>query len=255
MSESFSQFYDALASDYDAMTGFDQRFAAEQGFFASMVKKYGITSALDAGCGTGAHALLLARLGVAVTAVDASEEMLRAAARHAEVMHLPLTLHRVDLFHDTGSIQERFDAVFCMGNTIVHAASAAEAQKTIGGLLDLLNPGGLLVVQLLNFEKILIERPRVISLKTVGDVSYTRYYSYLDDAIVFKILTMRRKDTRVTRTLIATRLCPLRREDLIEPLTSHGLIPLFYGGIDFSAFDAARSKDILLVCQLRNTSS
>ena len=255
MSESFSQFYNALASDYDAMTGFDQRFAAEQGFFASMVEKYNITTVLDAGCGTGAHALLLARLGVAVTAVDASEEMLRTAARHAEAMHLPLTLQRVDLFHDTGSIQERFDAVFCMGNTIAHAASAAEAQKTIGGLLSLLRPGGILVLQLLNFERILKDRPRMINRRIAGDVTYVRYYSYLYDSIVFKILTIRRKDARVTRKLITTKLCPLLLPDLREAFTSSGLIPLTYGGIDFSSFDPARSKDLLVVCQLRNISS
>lgn len=254
MSESFSQFYDALASDYDAMTGFDQRIKAEQGFFASMVEKYNITTALDAGCGTGAHALLLAHLGVAVTAVDASEEMLRTAARHAEAMHLPLTLQWVDLFHDTGSIQERFDAVFCMGNTIAHAASAAEAQKTIGGLLSLLRPEGILVLQLLNFERILKDRPRLINRRTVGDVSYVRYYSYLHDSIVFKILTIRRKDDRVTRKLIATRLCPLLLPDLTEAFISSGPTPLTYGGIDFSPFDPVRSKDLLVVCQLRNIS-
>ena len=252
MTESFSQFYDALASDYDAMTGFDQRFAAEQGFFASMVKKYNITNALDAGCGTGAHALLLARLGVAVTAVDASEEMLRTAARHAEAMHLPLTLRRVDLFHDTGAIRECFDAVFCMGNTIAHAASAAEAQKTIGGLLSLLRPGGILVLQLLNFDRILKDRPRVINRKSVDEVSYIRYYSYLHDSIDFKILTIRRRDDRVTRKLIATRLCPLLLPDLTEAFASSGLIPLTYGGINFSPFDPARSKNLLLVGQRKN---
>jgi SAM-dependent methyltransferase len=254
MNDSFSQFYDALAADYDAMTGFDQRFAAEQGFFASMVEKYKIKTALDAGCGAGAHALLLARLGVAVTAVDASEEMLRAAAHHADAMRLPVTLRRIDLFRDTDSILERFDAAFCMGNTIAHAGSVDEAQKAIGGLLALLRPGGILVVQLLNFERILKDCPRIINRKTVGDATYVRYYSYDKDTIVFKILTMRRTGARVVRTLITTRLCPLRRKDLAEAFVSSGLTPLMYGGIDFSPFNAAHSKDILVICQLSSIS-
>ena len=170
-------------------------------------------------------------------------------------MHLPLTLKRIDLFHDLDSIKNRFDAVFCMGNTIAHAGSFDEAQKAIGGLLTLLRPGGILVVQLLNFERILKDRPRVINRKIAGNVTYIRYYSYLADSIVFKVLTIRRKDARVTRKLIATRLCPLRREDLTETFTSSRLTPLFYGGIDSSPFDPARSKDLLIVCQLRSNSA
>ena len=253
MNESFLQFYDALAPDYDAMTGFDRRIAAEQAFFASIVKQYGITSAFDAGCGTGVHALLLARLGVAVTAGDISEEMLRTAAHHAEAMHLPLTIRQLDLFYDIDSIHERYNAVFCMGNTIPHAASVGEAQRTVAGLLTLLQPGGILVLQLLNFERILKDRPRIINRKIVGNDTYVRYYSYLYDSIIFKILTMRRKDARVTRKFIATRLCPLRREDLTGVLTSTGADLHAFGGIDGSPFDAVHPKALLLGCQLRST--
>ena len=54
-----TQFYDNLADDYDAMTGFEKRFVHERPFFNLLMQRYGITSALDAGAGTGFHSLLL----------------------------------------------------------------------------------------------------------------------------------------------------------------------------------------------------
>jgi ubiquinone/menaquinone biosynthesis C-methylase UbiE len=67
-----AKFYDALAPDYDTMTGFQKRFVHEKPFFRLLVEKYKIRTVLDAGCGTGFHSLLLAQLGVQVTAIDVS---------------------------------------------------------------------------------------------------------------------------------------------------------------------------------------
>jgi len=44
-------FYDELSADYDAMTGFDKRFAAERPFFRLIVERHNIKSAIDAGRG------------------------------------------------------------------------------------------------------------------------------------------------------------------------------------------------------------
>ncbi len=65
-----ASFYDWLAPDYDLMTGFEKRFAHEEPFFRILLGRQTITTAVDAGCGTGFHSLLLAQLGVSVTAVD-----------------------------------------------------------------------------------------------------------------------------------------------------------------------------------------
>jgi len=64
---SIAKFYDLLAPDYDGMTGFADRFARETPAFQTLVRRYGIRQALDAGCGTGFHSILLSQLGVTVT--------------------------------------------------------------------------------------------------------------------------------------------------------------------------------------------
>src|SRR5512135_1969492 len=85
-------FYDSLASDYDAMTGFEKRLVQERPYFHRLVDRYGLTSAVDAGTGTGMHALLLAQLGVRVTAVDVSPEMLRRLSGHAREMQVEIDI-------------------------------------------------------------------------------------------------------------------------------------------------------------------
>ena len=70
-------FYDTLSDDYDSMTMFEQRLIKEESLFRTLVEKYKIKAALDAGSGTGVHSLLLAQTGVKVTAVDISRKMLQ----------------------------------------------------------------------------------------------------------------------------------------------------------------------------------
>ncbi|MEK6756297.1 MAG: hypothetical protein AABZ02_09115, partial [Bacteroidota bacterium] len=52
-----AEFYDALAPDYDTMTGFEKRFVQERPFFRVLIERFGIKSALDAGCGSGFHSM------------------------------------------------------------------------------------------------------------------------------------------------------------------------------------------------------
>jgi S-adenosylmethionine-dependent methyltransferase len=92
----------------------DLAFANLQDFLPSRAK--GSLCALDLGCGTGATAIRLARLGVQVTALDSSKEMLditQRAAREAGVTKQIELKHGdaaqlANLFH-AGS----FDVVLC----------------------------------------------------------------------------------------------------------------------------------------------
>src|SRR5512134_2992369 len=86
--ETVESFYDRLAADYDAMTTFEKRFVQEEPFFKLLAQRHRIASALDAGSGTGFHSIVLARLGVAVTAVDISSRMLDELSRHTRQLGL-----------------------------------------------------------------------------------------------------------------------------------------------------------------------
>lgn len=95
--------------------------------------------ALDMGCGAGLLAEPLARLGAAVTGVDAAPENVAAARAHAAQAGLAID-------YRTGGVEtlgdESFDLIVSM--EVIEHVAAPEA--FVRGLADRLAPGGLLVL-------------------------------------------------------------------------------------------------------------
>ncbi len=140
--KSAAEFYDTLASDYDRMTGFEGRFIREGPSFKAIAEDHGIAAALDAGCGTGFHSLLLARLGVNVTAVDLSEVMLERLRRHAQRENLSIATVRASFQELQQHLTTPFDGVFCMGNALAHLLTADDLRLALRNFFGLLKPGG-----------------------------------------------------------------------------------------------------------------
>lgn len=96
-------------------------------------------SALDAGCGAGLLCEPLARLGAAVTGVDAAAENIAAASKHAQAMGLAIDYRCGEL--DSLNLPA-FDLV-CSLEVIEHVA---DKPAFVGALADVLAPGGLMVL-------------------------------------------------------------------------------------------------------------
>ena len=79
--------YHDLAASYDSLT-LDVDYDAVVAFYMDILGREGLhpRTAADLACGTGSVALRLAKMGMTVTAVDLSEEMLCVAAQKAESM-------------------------------------------------------------------------------------------------------------------------------------------------------------------------
>jgi len=114
---------------------------------------------LDAGCGSCAHTVRLARRGYQVRAVDFSESALEMARAHLKQTGLDerITLQREDLtrlsFPDAS-----FDYVLCWG-VLMHVPDVARA---VAELARVLRPGGALVVSEGNMHSL-----EAVSLRTL----------------------------------------------------------------------------------------
>jgi len=95
-------------------------------------------SALDVGCGAGLLAEPLARLGAAVTGLDATPEVIAVARDHAAAMGLDID-YRVG---DVQDLEGQFDLITCM-EVVEHVANPA---AFVNALARRLAPGGLLVM-------------------------------------------------------------------------------------------------------------
>lgn len=95
-------------------------------------------TALDVGCGAGLLAEPLARLGAAVTGIDASPELIEVAREHSAAMGLAIDYRAGDV----QALEGRFELVTCM-EVIEHVADPA---AFVTALAKRLAPGGLLVL-------------------------------------------------------------------------------------------------------------
>lgn len=245
--DEIAAFYDALAPNYDEMTGFHKRFVQEKPFFRLLVEKYGITSALDAGCGTGFHALLLAQLGVKVTGIDLSRDMLKRAEQHARELGLEVEFLQSSF---QTPLKKQFDAVFCLGNSLAHILSLEELRATLSSFAQMLAPGKIVFLQNLNYDRILAKKERVQSIKESNGMTYIRFYDYGEETIAFNLLTIGKINGSVVQKFQSVKLRPWLRAELVTLLKENGFGDVkSYGGISMEEFHPESSKDLVLLAR------
>lgn len=247
---SMETFYDALASDYDEMTDFDTRFGKEAEIFKDIIERYSIQTALDAGAGTGFHSLILAKLGVKVTAVDISTEMIGQLKENAKRLQLPVDTVVTDFERLTESISTTFDAVFCLGNSLVHLLTDDALKKTLSNFSLLLKPEGVLIIQILNYDRIMKERNRVQNIKKKGNTTFIRFYDYCNNRLFFNMLKLVNNDNDINHTLNTVELRPISKEGMTTLLKETGFTSIdYFGSLDFKLFDESKSSNLVTIAK------
>lgn len=98
---------------------------------------------LDAGCGTGEHALLAAARGCDALGVDLSEAALEQARTKAAERGLTARFVRRDLFELDG-LGERFDVV--LDSLVFHGFRGEQRARYVDAVASVLDPGGRMFV-------------------------------------------------------------------------------------------------------------
>jgi SAM-dependent methyltransferase len=117
-------------------------------------------SVLDAGCGTGDHALYFAGRGCQVTGIDFVEEAIRRAKQKAEGRNLPVTFLVKDAL-DLKGWGKQFDNVIDSG--LFHVFSDQDRRRYVEGLAAVLQPGGRLFLLCFSEEEPGTQGPRRVS--------------------------------------------------------------------------------------------
>ncbi len=145
--------YHALAASYDRLTS-DVDYAATVDFYFQILDKEGLKprTAVDLACGTGSVALLLAKTGMQVTAVDMSEEMLCVAAQKAVEQELPVCFicQKLQNLH----LPRAVDLAVCALDSLDYITDPAECEEAINRVYKVLNPGGCFIFDVNTPEKL-----------------------------------------------------------------------------------------------------
>jgi len=226
-------FYESISAWYDAIFPVDP---GTVGFLAARARPG--DRVLDLACGTGGHALALARRGLRVTGVDLDQAMIdraRAKAAGAPAGEGSVEFRVLDMREAGRSLPPGFGLVYCIGNSIVHL----EDEERIGGVLAdgrrLLAPGGRLVVQIIHYDRILARR--VMELPTLASghppLRFVRRYDYRPGDRVVQFRTELTVPAPAGPRTVATQvpLFILRKEALERLTRAAGFQRLeFYGG-------------------------
>lgn len=155
MSEPFGRDY---AECYDAFYG-DKDYGAECDLIEHIFRTDGdrkISRVLDLGCGTGNHAVPLARRGYEVTGVDRSAAML-AGARQKVNGKVSVTLQQGDI-RDV-ALGERFDAALMMFAVLGYQLDNRDVLAALTTARRLLRPDGLLIFDVWYGPAVVHQRP------------------------------------------------------------------------------------------------
>lgn len=242
-------FYDRLAPDYDAMTDFDKRFVREKPFFRLLVDKFHIATALDAGAGTGFHSILLARLGLSVTAADISGDMLAILERHAGEQGVSVRTVRSPFSKLRDHLDTRFDAIFCMGNSLAHLLSEEELRDSLAAFHGLLKPRAVLFLQIINYDRVLASKEKIQSVREIGGRVYTRSYSYRDRFIDFQIMRHDAGSPETSSQQTVT-LRPILQEEMLPALRNVGFASAeAFGSIRMDKYVKETSQDLVVLAR------
>lgn len=260
--------YEQIASHYAEITGEENRAGPARAFLAELRRRHPFASVLDVACGTGLHAVMLAEMGVSVTAADISPAMLAHAQTRAAALDLApgdppgassdspgasgalgsIRFLQAPMQDLTGRLAGPFDAILCLGNSLPHLLAPGDLQAALAGFAGLLADRGVLVLHLLNYSRILARGERIVGVTRDGPYEFVRFYDFLDGLVRFNVLTLHWRDGQCDSELASALLRPYTRGDLEPPLRAAGLPRIdLHTGMNFGPFDEQESDTLTIV--------
>jgi SAM-dependent methyltransferase len=151
----YARYYDLLYRDKD--------YAGESRFVADKLRAYAPKQAavLELGCGTGGHAIELARLGYDVSGVDFSEAMLNEANRRRDTLAPPLSGRLRFAYGDVrdARIEGRFAAVISLFHVVSYQQTNDDLARTLATAAAHLPAGGVFLFDFWYGPAVLTQRP------------------------------------------------------------------------------------------------
>lgn len=224
-------------------------------FIAGKAKAH--SAILDLGCGTGNHALALAALGHRITGIDLDEQMIRLAREKAGDLECSFKVGDMRHLKELNR-RDSYDLVYSLGNSLAHLPEREDAAMLIAECHSVLKPGGVLIVQIVNFDRVIKKRirelPEIVNDK--AGVTFFRKYEYPPGdpkRINFVSELVIHRAAGEERIVSAVPLLPLKSAELKSIFTAAFFKEIaFFGDFSGSAFVA--DSPATIICGLSRRS-
>jgi glycine/sarcosine N-methyltransferase len=243
--------YDEFSESYDVMVSWQERLDREEPFFRHLFKLNNARRVLDVGCATGGHVLRFAEMGLDAVGVDPSAEMIRLAKKQARD-RLGVRFVQAGFGELKERIGDAFDAVTCLGNTLPHAVTRPDLDRTLTDMGAVLRPGGLLGIQLLNYDRILKEKRRFLGVSSGTrdgiEHLFFRFYDFDGQQLTFNVVTLKKVDGTWEFRAGSTQLRAITQRELVDALAEAGFESIqWFGSYSEEPFDPASSSDLVVI--------
>ena len=242
-------FYQSIAPYYDFIF---PSSPMQVRFVESVTGKPANKRILEAGCGTGNLALQLAGEGAFVDGIDIDSEMIAYAREKSgdvpQVRFSPYDILKISEKWASSS----FDAVVSFGNTIVHLNDLGQVKLFFSEVMTVLKPGGFLMVQIINYDRILDQQIEGLETIENEEIRFERFYD-LDEPggkINFRTCLKIKKTGQEINNVVS--LLPVRKNQIDTFLKDSGFTDIqFYSNF---AGDGFSEESVPLVFSARKGS-
>jgi len=248
--------YDEFSSDYDRFVNWPGRLAVEMPFIEAQLRAAGAKRVLDAACGTGQHALALARSGYEVVGADLSPGMIERAVANARAQAVAAEFVVAGFGELRSRVGADFDSVLCLGNSLPHLLTGSDLMAALTDFAACLRPSGLLLIQNRNFDRVLARRERWMEPQTHQEGNrewlFLRFYDFEPEGLLrFNVVTLQRQGGGTwTQHTMESRLWPQRQAELVPALASARFVQIAaYGDLQGAAFDPGASGNLVLAAR------
>lgn len=244
--------FDAFSEYYNLMIDWDQRLAREMPFYKTVFAKYNVATVLDCACASGRHAVAFAKLGLEVFGSDISYPMLDKAQDFAQQEKSEVDFVYADFRKLPEYIPCQFDAILCVGNSLVQMNHDKEVLTTLRNMRRMLNPNGILIVQILNFSRLMKQYITLLPLRVAKvkgkELLFQRLYSFSAKKAVLSIITFTKQRGKWETNLDSIEMLLLTQPKLQQYLHAVGFRKThFYGDFKFTPFHEDTSSDLIFV--------
>lgn len=246
--KSNEDFYNSISVFYDGMVNFSSALLRRKNLLKNLITDK-LSTAADLGCGTGMDSISLAMNGINVTGFDSSEEMINKAKENSSNAGYNINFQKFSLDRIPSAFYSKFDLVVSLGNTLANL-NEKKLNIAIVKISRLLKQDGKLVIQILNYKKIVKDKVRIVNVNSEGDDLYIRFYDFLPDRINFNILKIHKIDNS-KRELYTTVVYPHSKELFLKVLKENNFKHIkFYGGLDLKPYKKNGSSDLVIIAEL-----
>jgi len=150
------EYHDWIAKHFDLAIGWESRIPSEVPSLSGLFHKKDVRKILDIGCGTGEHAIALAKNGFQVLGLENSPMMFEVAHGKWKLLSKDLRAKvrfiKGDYVKNLKKIKEEYQGAMFMGNALAHISNSYnEILKELNRILS--KKDSVIVSHLINFDK------------------------------------------------------------------------------------------------------